>query len=139
MNLTPSAIPPNIANSKSPLINPYTAKKRSISFIIRYSRLIRTTGRRTKLIEDVPSRGHLELTSHILAAYRVLSPEVGIDKAVIQLIEHAMMEGVDPMSMRFALSSMLDSGRNPHDRPYNIFRWLMKQYGTTSKRTAPQA
>lgn len=90
-----------------------------------------------KLIEDAPSRGHLELTSHILSAYRVLLPEVGIDKATIQLLEHAMMEGVDTMSMRFALQSMLDSSRNQPGRLYNIFQWLMKQYGTTFKWTAP--
>jgi hypothetical protein len=88
-------------------------------------------------IDDAPSRGHLELTSHIVAAYRVLLPEVGIDKATVQLLEHAMMEGVDTMSMRFSLKSMLDRCRNNPDRLYNIFRWLMKQYGTTFKWTAP--
>ena len=90
-----------------------------------------------KLIEDAPSRGHLELTSHIVAAYRVLLPEVGVEKPTIQLLEHAMMEGIDTMSMRFSLKSMLSSSRNNPDRLYNIFRWLMKQYGTTFKWTAP--
>lgn len=89
------------------------------------------------LIEDAPSRGHLELTSHIVAAFRVLRPEVGINKATVQLLEHAMMEGVDTISMRFSLKSMLDGCRNNPDRLYNIFRWLMKQYGTTFKWTAP--
>lgn len=89
------------------------------------------------LIEDAPSRGHLELTSHIVAAFRVLRPEVGIDKATVQLLEHALMEGVDTISMRFSLKSMLDGCRNNPDRLYSIFRWLMKQYGTTFKWTAP--
>ncbi|MGB7292405.1 MAG: L-2-amino-thiazoline-4-carboxylic acid hydrolase [Thermodesulfobacteriota bacterium] len=90
-----------------------------------------------KLIEDAPSRGHLELTSHIVTAYRVLLPEVGAQKATIQLLERAMMEGVDTMSMSFSLKSMLTSSRNNPDRLYNIFRWLMKQYGTTFKWRAP--
>ncbi len=91
----------------------------------------------TSLIDDAPSKGHLELTSHIVAAYRVLLPEVGIERATIQLLEHAMMEGVDTLSMRFALKSMLDSCRDNPDRLYNIFRWLMTQYGTTFKWKAP--
>ncbi len=91
----------------------------------------------TSLIDDAPSKGHLELTSHIVAAYRVLLPEVGIERATIQLLEHAMMEGVDTLSMRFALKSMLDSCRDNLDRLYNIFRWLMTQYGTTFKWKAP--
>jgi len=41
-----------------------------------------------------------------------LLPEVGVEKATIQLLEHAMMEGVDKMSMRFSLKSMLTSSRN---------------------------
>lgn len=93
--------------------------------------------RHNTLIKDAPSKGHLELTSHMLAAYRVLLPELGIDRATIQLLDHAMMQGVDTNSMRFALKSMLDSCRNNADRFYSIFKWLMKQYGTTFKWTSP--
>lgn len=108
---------------------------RMISQIKSQARKIQSINK--KLIEDAPSRGHLELTSHIVAAYRVLLPEVGVEKATVQLLEHAMMEGVDTMSMRFSLKSMLSSSRNNPDRLYNIFKWLMKQYGTTFRWTAP--
>lgn len=78
-----------------------------------------------KLIEDAPSTGHLELTSHIVAEYRILLPGVGVEKAAVQLLEKAIMEGVETMSMSFSLKSILDSSRNNPGRLY-IMSYTLK-------------
>ena len=89
------------------------------------------------LIKDAPSRGHLEFSSHVLAAYKVLAPIVGIERATVQLLERAMMEGIETKSMQLAIRSVLRASRDKPDRFYNIFTWLMKQFGTTFEWTAP--
>ena len=92
-----------------------------------------------KFVKDSPSRGHLEFSSHVLAAYKVLMPIVGIESATVQLLERAMMKGIDTQSMRFTIRTVLQRSRNMPDRLYNIFGWLMKQYGTTFEWTAPHS
>ena len=89
------------------------------------------------LIKDAPSRGHLEFVSHVLAAYKVLMPIVGVERATVQLLERAMMEGIDTKTMQISIRSVLQSSRNKPDRFYNILAWLMKQFGTTFEWTAP--
>ena len=85
------------------------------------------------LIKDAVSEGHLELTSMILGAYRILNDVLGDQAQTVDFLKRAMMRGTNTLSMRFALWLMLYSSAGNPDRLKDVFDWLMKQYGTTFK------
>ena len=90
-------------------------------------------------VKDAPSSGHVEFSSHVLAAYKVLTPIVGMEGATVELLERAMMKGIDTQSMRFIIRLVLQRSRNMPDRFYKVFVWIMKQFGATFEWTAPHS
>lgn len=89
------------------------------------------------LIVDAPSRGHVEFSSRVLAAYRTLLPVIGGQDATTQFVSQAMMKGIDTRQLRFAFWLLLYSCRGKPDRLRDIFSWMMAQYGATFGWTAP--
>ncbi len=89
------------------------------------------------LVQDAPSRGHLELCSSVLSAYNNLLPLIGDKESTVEFLDQSMIRGVNTLPLRTSLSLMLDACRDNPDRLRDIFSWLMRQYGTTFGWTAP--
>ena len=98
------------------------------------SQKIKHTG--AGLVKDSPSLGHLELCSHLLAAYNVISPLQEDGGDIVGLLNRAMMKGINTWSMRLALRFMLYTCKGNPDRLRDIFGRLMEQYGATFKWTS---
>lgn len=83
------------------------------------------------LVKDAPSEGHLEISSYLLGAYRVLLPRIGIEEATISFLKSAMMQGTNTLTLRNALKALIIACRKKPHRLYQAFGWMMKQYGAT--------
>lgn len=81
---------------------------------------------------DGASRGHVEFSSHILAAYYVLLSKFANDKVqTVEFLKKATMAGYDTWMLRFAFRMILGICRNNPKKLESIFAWMMKQYGAS--------
>ena len=91
------------------------------------------------LVKDAPSAGHLEFASHVLGAYRILLPRLGLEEATLFFVKSATLRGMNNFSLRNGLKALIRAcRRNPH-RLYQAFGWMMQQYGTTFDWSVPHA
>ena len=88
---------------------------------------------------DPPSRGHLEWSAWILAAYQVLRPRFESDKAALSFLEQASIRGFDTRLLRLGIWLLLRSCRGNLDRVKAMFGAGLTQYGATFDWSIPQS
>ncbi len=83
-------------------------------------------------IIDPPSRGHLEWSAWILAAYQVLRPRFESDEAAIAFLGDASLRGFDTRSLRLGVWLALRSCRGGRiDRAEALLGAMIRQYGAS--------
>ncbi len=89
-------------------------------------------------IIDPPSRGHLEWTAWILAAYQVLRPHFETDEEAIEFLGEASTRGFDTRTLRLGVWLLLRSCRGNLDRVKSSLGAGLTQYGAIFDWTIPQ-
>jgi hypothetical protein len=80
---------------------------------------------------DPPSRGHLEWSAWILAAYQVLRPRFERDEEAIEFLGEASLRGFDTRTLRVGVWLLLRSCRGNLDRVKAALGAMLKQYGAS--------
>ena len=80
---------------------------------------------------DPPSRGHLEWSAWILAAYRVLRPQFTSDKEAIAYLEEASLRSFDTKRLRLGVALVLRSIRGDLQKAKTMLGAMITQYGAS--------
>jgi hypothetical protein len=80
---------------------------------------------------DPPSRGHLEWSAWILAAYQVLRPHFKSDEEAIEYLGEASLRGFDTRMLRFGVWLLLRSCRGNTGRAKAALGAMLTQYGAS--------
>ena len=82
-------------------------------------------------IIDPPSRGHLEWSAWILAAYQVLRPRFDSDGETIDYLGDASMRGFDTPLMRLGVRLVLRACKGNLGRTKAVLASMLTQYGAS--------
>jgi len=82
-------------------------------------------------IIDPPSRGHLEWSAWILAAYQVLKPRFDSDGETIDYLGDASMRGFDTPLMRLGVRLVLRACKGNLGRTKAVLASMLTQYGAS--------
>ncbi len=104
--------------------------KKTLILIRKKSKILFQQNR--QLVIDSASYGHLEFSTHILAAYQILLPLFNDNQhETIDFIKTATLRAYDSFQLRTCFKIIFYYCKNNPKRLNTVFSWMMSQYGSS--------